>query len=289
MEEEINLKSKISIAQTIFISLRYLAKLYNITHEKFPNIFPMDPLNVTNKPKSPFTKFLLRLKIYAHTNDFEPIIKKEQLFLVKNQKELDSRVTVKKLGIILSLIRKTEGIEGDIIELGGAQGGTTVMMARFLKQINSKRKIYAYDTFEGFPYEDRFSTISKTFKGSVGGGGADDLPESLESVQTKIKKFNVDDKIVLVKGPFEDTLYSELAEKQFSYVFVDCDLYDATKYSLDFVWLRLSKNGFIIFDEYEGRPLDMKRSKWGETKAVNEFCDEKKIKIHLYPEPMLIK
>ena len=34
IEDEINLKSKISIAQTIFTSLRYLAKLYNITHEK---------------------------------------------------------------------------------------------------------------------------------------------------------------------------------------------------------------------------------------------------------------
>ena len=110
-------------------------------------------------------------------------------FLVKNQKELDARVSAKKLGIILSLIRKTEEINGDIIELGVAQGGTTVMMAHFLKQINSKRKIYAYDTFEGYPYEDRFSTKSKTFKGTAGGGGADALPLSLESVQTKIKKF----------------------------------------------------------------------------------------------------
>ena len=89
--------------------------------------------------------------------------------------------------------------------------------------------------------------------------------------------------------PRKRKLNEKLKNNNFSIVIIDCDLYDATKYSLDFVWLRLSKNGFIIFDEYEGRPLDMKRSKWGETKAVNEFCDEKKIKIHLYPEPMLIK
>ena len=289
IEDEINLKSKISIAQTVFISLRYLAKLYNITHEKFPNIFPMDPLNVTNKPKSPFTKFLLRLKIYAHTNDFEPIIKKEQLFLVKNQKELDSRVTVKKLGIILSLIRKTEGIEGDIIELGGAQGGTTVMMARFLKQINSKRKIYAYDTFEGFPYDDRFSTESKTFKGTVGGGGTDDLPESLESVQTKIKKFNVDDKIILVKGLFEDTLPSKSTPKEFSFIFSDSGVYDATKFSLEFVWEKLSKNGIILFDQYGGGTSDSTKGAIGETKAVDDFCVKEKLKLQLNPEPMLIK
>ena len=289
MEEEINLKSKISIPQTIFISLRYLAKLYNITHEKFPNIFPIDPLNVINKPKSPFTKFLLRLKVYAHTNDFEPIIKKEQLFLVKNQKELDSRVPVKKLGYILSLIRKTEGIEGDIIELGGAQGGTTIMMARFLKQINSKRKIYGYDTFEGYPYEDRFSTESKTFKGTAGGGGPDDLPLSLESVQTKIKRFNVNDKIILVKGLFEDTLNSKSAPKEFSFIFFDCGLYDATKFSLEFVWEKLSKNGIILFDEYGGGTSNATKGAIGETKAVDEFCIKEKLKLQLNPEPMLIK
>ena len=289
IEEKINLKSKISMAHTIFISLRYLAKLYNVTHEKFPNIFPMDPLNVVNKPKSPFTKFLLRLKVYAHTNDFEPIIKKEQLFLVKNQKELDSRVPVKKLGNILSLIRKTEGIEGDIIELGVAQGGTTVMMARFLKQINSKRKIYGYDTFEGYPYEDRFSTESKIFKGTAGGGGADDLPLSLESVQTKIKKFNVDDKIILVKGLFEDTLNSKSTPKEFSFIFFDCGLYDATKFSLEFVWEKLSKNGIILFDEYGGGTSNATKGGIGETKAVDEFCVKEKLKLQLNPEPMLIK
>ena len=289
MDEEINLKNKISMAHTVFISLRYLAKLYNRTHEKFPNIFPMDPLNVANKPKSPFTKFLLRLKVYAHTNDSEPIIKKEQLFLVKNQKELDSRVPVKKLGNILSLIRKTEGIEGDIIELGVAQGGTTVMMARFLKQINSKRKIYGYDTFEGYPYEDRFSTKSKTFKGTAGGGGADDLPLSLESVQTKIKKFNVDDKIILVKGLFEDTLNSKSTPNEFSFIFFDCGLYDASKFCLEFVWEKLSKNGIILFDEYGGGTSNATKGAIGETKAVDEFCVKEKLKLQLNPEPMLIK
>ena len=282
IEDEINLKSKISIAQTVFISLRYLAKLYNITHEKFPNIFPMDPLNVTNKPKSPFTKFLLRLKVYAHTNDSEPMIKKEQLFLVKNQKELDSRVTVKKLGIILSLIRKTEGIEGDIIELGGAQGGTTIMMARFLKQINSKRKIYGCDTFNGFPYEDKFSRMhSEKVIGT--------LSHSLDSVHAMIKKFNVDDKIILVKGLFEDTLPSKSTPKEFSFIFSDSGVYDATKFSLEFVWEKLSKNGIILFDQYGGGTSDLTKGAIGETKAVDDFCVKEKLKLQLNPEPMLIK
>tara|TARA_B100000953_G_C17970732_1_gene406036 strand:+ start:133 stop:1005 length:873 start_codon:yes stop_codon:yes gene_type:complete len=284
-EEAVNLKSKMSTAQTIFLLLRYFAKLYRATQEKFPNIFPADPLNVMNKPKSPLTKFLLRLKIYAHTSDFEPIIKKELLFFVKNQKELDARVSAKKLGIILSLIRKTEEINGDIIELGVASGGTTVMMAHFLKQINSKRKIYAYDTFEGYPYEDKFSVNaddeSKKLKG--------DDSFSLDFVRNKIKKFNMHDKITLVKGPFEDTLHLEATPKQFSFIFSDSGLYDSTKFSLDFVWVRLSKNGIILFDQYGGGTSDQLKGGVGETKAVDEFCAKEKLNLQLNPEPMLIK
>jgi O-methyltransferase len=186
------------------------------------------------------------------------------------------------MGNTLSLLKKTEGIKGDVIEFGIASGGSTIIMAHFLKQINSKRKIYGCDTFEGLPYEDKFSLkVSEKVTGK--------FSHSLESVHAKIKKFNVDDKIILVKGMFEDTLYSELAEKQFSFVFNDCDLYNATKYALDFVWPRLSKNGFIKFDNYYITASDKKRPLWGETKAVDEFCTEKKIKIHLHRGPMLIK
>jgi len=271
-----------SIGQISYKLFRYSAGLYARTQKKFPNVLPSDPLKITNNPKSPLTKFFMKLKIYVYTNDFEPIIKKELLFFIKNQKQqLGSLQPIKDMGNILSLIKKTEGIKGDVIELGIASGGTTIMMAHFLKQINSKRKIYGCDTFEGLPYEDKFSKhASENVIGK--------FSISLDSVQDKIKKFNVDDKIILVKGLFENTLYSELAEKQFSLVFIDCDLYDATKYSLEFVWPRLSKKGFIIFDDYDVVALDMKRA-WGESKAVDEFCARKKIKLHVDPEPMLIK
>jgi len=36
----------------------------------------------------------------------------------------------------------------------------------YLKQINSKRKIYGCDTFEGLPYDDKFS--KKTSENLIG-------------------------------------------------------------------------------------------------------------------------
>ena len=61
-----------SIVQIIFIDLAWL---YAKIQKKFPNVLPSDPLKLTNTPKLPFTKFLMKLKTHAYANDFETIIK----------------------------------------------------------------------------------------------------------------------------------------------------------------------------------------------------------------------
>ena len=58
---------------------------------------------------------------------------------------------------------------------------------------------------------------------------------------------------------------------------------------MDFVWVRLSKNGIILFDQYGGGTSDQLKGGVGETKAVDEFCTKEKLELQLNPEPMLIK
>ena len=106
-------------------------------------------------------------------------------------------------------------------------------------------------------------------------------------VLEKFKKFNVDDKIQLIEGLFEETLNQKLTDKKFSIVFIDCDIYDATKYCLEFAYPRLSKGGLIIFDDYETDKT--KVPEWGETKAADDFCSENGKKIVLTPMPHIIK
>jgi len=97
----------------------------------------------------------------------------------------------------------------------------------------------------------------------------------------------VSDKVTLVKGLFEETLYEKLADKKFSLVLVDCDLYDATKISMEFVYPRLVEGGIIMFDDYDRVSSD--DPQWGETKAVIEFCSSKNLKVNIFPEPHIIK
>ena len=272
----------VSYDQILYKLIRYSARIYSKIQRSFPSILPANPLLTTNSKSSLITKSLMNVKTHAHMDGFEPLIKNELNFFLENQKELESIQTVKEVGNILKLVKNTESIPGDILELGIAKGGTTITIAHFLKNIKSNRNIFGCDSFEGLPYEDKFSDkASEKVSGMY--------CNSFEVVSNNVKKFKTDDKITLIKGLFEDTLYEKLNDKKFSFVFLDCDLYDATKYCLEFVWPRLSQNGIIVFDDYGGGARDLKKGKWGETKAVDEFCTEKEIKIQLDPEPMIIK
>ena len=161
-------------------------------------------------------------------------------------------------------------IRGDIIELGTYKGGTSIMIARFLKRIHSKKYIYACDTFEGHPYDDKFSTIIPR-KGTFS-------DTSLSHVEDKFRRFGVADNIRIIKGLFEDTLYRELGGKKFSFAFIDCDLYDSTKYALNFLIPRMADKAIIALHDYG---LDS----WGMSVAIHEQCQKRGIKVNLYPIP----
>ena len=58
------------------------------------------------------------------------------------------------MGLLLDFIEITKDLEGDILELGTYKGGTTIMFAKLLQEFKSGKKVFACDTFTGFPYDD---------------------------------------------------------------------------------------------------------------------------------------
>jgi len=250
------------------------AKVYRHVQRDYIKSLPVDPLVSLNLKKSVF-KFLTK----DISKEFDPIIQEELSFYVKHHDELEDQQDGGDMGNLLKFVKETENFSGDVLELGTYKGGTTVMLARFLKKIGSKRKIFSCDAFIGLPTDDKFSR-TKNAKGKY----SDCDPDS---VLRKFQKFGVDDKIILIEGLFEKTLYDKLAEQKFSLVFVDCDLYDTTKFCLDFVFPRLSEGGIIMFDDYDRAFKE--NPTWGETRAADEFCSSKKIKINLEPVPHIKK
>ncbi len=223
---------------------------------------------LTFLPTSPLSssslvnKFIFSLMTLLVSFNFEPIIREELKYYAKVHYDVQDLQRPLDIGHLCKFILKTEHLDGDIVEFGIASGGLTIILAHFLKKIGSKRKIIGCDTFDGFPYDDKYE-FNKHRKGECRG-------IEFNQVLEKIKSYGLDDKIFLVKGMFEETLYQKLFERKYSLVFIDCDLYNSTKISLDYSLPRLVKHGIIAFDEYESE--EKETPAYGETMAANEFC-----------------
>ena len=210
-------------------------------------------------------------------------IKEELMYTIEHYKETESLFNVDKFGHLLNLMLKTNEIHGDVIELGTYKGGTTVIMARFLNRLNSKKKIYTYDTFAGFPYSE--SGTSSTVKLSTGEivNKMDLFKDvNLQHVLKKFKKFEIEDRIKTFQGSFEKTL-PELVNEKFSLGLVDCDIYESALVCLKYIWPRMTKGGIMVFDDYNTQ------KDWALKKAVDDFSSENNLTLYQDVMPYFIK
>lgn len=82
-------------------------------------------------------------------------------------------------------------------------------------------------------------------------------------------------KIVLVKGPFSETL-SHPEPKSISFINLDVDLYDSYRVCLKYLWPRLSVGGIVTFDEYIWEAYAFP----GAQKAIDEFLASAEYEMH---------
>ena len=238
---------------------------------------------LTFLPHSPATKLGLNLfqKISADVMKLinEPDIKKAINFYIKNHEDIQDTQGIYKIIFLLQCIKETEHLEGDIIELGSYKGGNAIMIAKFLKQIGSKKKVYACDTFSGIPEED------SNVKDIADMGYFSDT--NLDAVKKKLKKYDVFN-VKLVIGDFRNTL-PKLDKEKFSLVFIDCNIFSSAKLAINFSYPRLVKDG-VLFSHCYGAPKGKgSTSLWGETYAVKEYLSNKLEKIVIESIPFMQK
>jgi hypothetical protein len=213
---------------------------------------------------------LFREVLQLAISDFPNNVRKEVLLFIFYKSEVEAGMESSFLGGLLESVQATERVRGDIIEFGTFKGGSTLMISHLLKKIGSKKRIFACDTFKGHPYDDKF-TASPPCKGEFSNTSA-------RYVLNKFRRFGVQDKITVVKGLFENTLLAKLANERFSLAFIDCDLYDSTKFALNFLRTRMNNGGRIVLHDYDD-------DRWGATKAINEWCQNNHYKVNLDPVP----
>lgn len=147
-------------------------------------------------------------------------------------------------------------IRGAVAELGVYRGEFASEISRLFPD----RKIYLFDTFEGFDERD--------LKIEEEGNYSCNIIEKFDSTGVDIVKHKMPypGQVLLKKGYFPET--AEGIMEEFALVSLDADLYKPTYEGLKFFYPRLSKGGYIILHDYNNSQFR------GTGAAVSQFCRE---------------
>lgn len=150
-------------------------------------------------------------------------------------------------------------VDGDVAEVGVYRGDSAKQIARLFPN----RKLYIFDTFEGFHSNDFTEEESNVINpaGMVGRFNDTSIDVALNNIGRWVD-------VIPRKGYFPDTAEG-LEENRFAFVSLDTDLYHPILSGLQFFYPRLSEGGFIIIHDAFLHP--------GAERAIREFCTEGKI------------
>ncbi len=148
------------------------------------------------------------------------------------------------------------GIEGSTAELGVYRGDFAELINRYFPD----RKLYLFDTFEGFDKKDVDVEIAGNFS------EATETSFSITSEEVVLGKMEHKENCIIRKGWFPDT--AEGVEDKFCFVSIDADLYQPILAGLEFFYPRLVHGGVIIIHDFNNKEYQ------GARQAVKEFCDK---------------
>ena len=149
-------------------------------------------------------------------------------------------------------------LTGNIAELGVYKG-------EFAKRLNTlfpAKKLYLFDTFEGFDERD----IKAEHKRNLSKADQDFNVTSVELVRSKMP---YPDNCIFCKGYFPESATG--IEDIFCFVSLDADLYEPIYQGLKFFYPRLENKGYIFIHDFNNDQYP------GARKAVTDYCSENNI------------
>lgn len=166
---------------------------------------------------------------------------------------------------------------GSVVECGSYRGnglGLFEKLSSVLEPTNINRKIISFDTFNGFP------SVSKNELEFVKEGMLNDVNFELLKEAVAINNLNrVNghiDKIEFIVGDANATIPKYVSDNPhliISLLYLDFDVYEATKIALKYFLPLVTKGGIVAFDE-------LAQKKWqGESIAFKEVLKVNKIKL----------
>jgi asparagine synthase (glutamine-hydrolysing) len=152
---------------------------------------------------------------------------------------------------------KQKNVPGIYLEAGCALGGSAILIAKTKPR---STPLYLFDVFATIPppserdgvdahirYEEIASGKSKGLGDNIYYGYLENLEDTVVS---NLENFGLNlelDRIKLIKGLFEETLY---IQDLVAFAHIDCDWYDSVKVCIDRITPKMSSGAVIVFDDY---------------------------------------
>ena len=182
---------------------------------------------------------------------------------------------------LYEIFKLIQPVKGSIIECGVNHGFGTMSWAKFsaiLEPVNLMRRVYGFDTFEGFPgvsEKDRSASSQHVKEGDLAADVHDELTQLID-IYDSTRFIGHVNKVQLVRGDATKTIPAFVEENPHllvSLLYLDFDLYEPTKVALEHFLPRMPKGAVVAFDELDN-PL------WpGETLAMLEVHAKRPLRI----------
>jgi len=168
------------------------------------------------------------------------------------------RQHLKRFLALYEIFKRVLRIKGSIVECGVFRGFGVMAWAKLsaiLEPENLTRRIYGFDTFEGFPslHDKDRGHYQEVTQGDFYANSYDELEEL-------IREYDADrflghmGKVELIRGDITRTVPEFVkahAHLVVSLLFLDCDLYEPTKAAIENFVPRMPRGAVIAFDELD--------------------------------------
>ncbi len=199
---------------------------------------------------------------------------------LRNFPKYVGRQHLKRFLAFYEIFKRVLPVKGSVVECGVFRGFGLMSWAKLstiLEPENLTRRIYGFDTFEGFP-----SIHPKDQSGYQKSGSGDFATQSYDELLQLIGEYDNDrflgyfEKVKLIRGDMTKTIPDFIKDNRHlivSLLFLDCDLYEPTRAALQHFLPRMPRGAVLAFDELDN-PI------WpGETTALLENFGIRNLKL----------
>ncbi|MEO8567953.1 MAG: TylF/MycF/NovP-related O-methyltransferase [Ginsengibacter sp.] len=168
---------------------------------------------------------------------YSPWLQDKEFMAIYEISKHNTLVDIYRCYELWNLIKQTNKLKGDVIEVGVYKGGTGSLLA---SAVSKEATVFLCDTFSGVvkagAKDNRY----------IGGEHADTSTEIVTGLFNKLNLSNFS----ILKGIFPEESALPIESKKFRFCHIDVDVYQSAKDIFDWVWQRMEKGGVVVFDDY---------------------------------------